>query len=430
MPAAAAERGRGGELCRRRPRALGGLRGCRGWRGRRRGGGGGNDGGVVAASAAACCAGEHLLGEEDLGDGEDGDGVLVEDGPRDGGLHDARVDGDRAVGAGDVEGEAAGVAELGGQRGLDRVHDRLQRPQRVVGVEHVEAEHHGLAVGGERLQAVARGEAREGVVGRGEYRDPGAALVVLELGRHPRGLQHRRRHVEGARVGEYAGDVDGRGRAGLGRREVEPGGDDEAAHRQHAQVVRHRGDGAEDGGVRNGRRCWRADDGEGGARGGDVDGAQVRGGAARGLEQRGHELPGGGKAAEVGGGEVLEEDVVAEDVGEVGARRGRERRRRLREVAVRHGQQRQRRPPRELRQHGAGRQQAREVAEVRERRQHARDVDRDGRRRRRRCRRRGESRREEYEAGDGRDLSPHLAATTGVSEHSRLGATASEVVKH
>ena len=36
------------------------------------------------------------------------------------------------------------------------------------------------------------------------------------------------------------------------------------------------------------------------------------------LEQRGDQLPRGREATEVGGGEVLEEDVVAEHVGKVG----------------------------------------------------------------------------------------------------------------
>jgi hypothetical protein len=111
---------------------------------------------------------------------EHGDGVLVKDGARDEGLHDTGVDGDGAVGAG------------------------------------------GLAVGGERLEAVPREQPREGVVGGGEHRDAGPALVGLKLARHAGGLRHRRHHDEGARIGEDAGDVDrGGGRVGLRRGQVE-----------------------------------------------------------------------------------------------------------------------------------------------------------------------------------------------------------------
>jgi hypothetical protein len=44
------------------------------------------------------------------------------------------------------------------------------------------------------------------------------AALRLELVRHAGGLEHGRGDVEGAHVGEDAGDIDGRGRAGLGRR--------------------------------------------------------------------------------------------------------------------------------------------------------------------------------------------------------------------
>lgn len=50
----------------------------------------------------------------------------------------------------------------------------------------------------------------------------------------------------------------------------------------------------------------------------EVHGAEVVGGASGCLEERGDEFPGGGECAEVGPGEELEEDVVAEDVSEGG----------------------------------------------------------------------------------------------------------------
>lgn len=51
---------------------------------------------------------------------------------------------------------------------------------------------------------------------------------------------------------------------------------------------------------------------------GDVYGAEVVGGAAGGLEESGDEFTGGREVLEVGPGEELEEDVVAEDVSEGG----------------------------------------------------------------------------------------------------------------
>lgn len=308
---------------------------------------------------------------------------MVEHRAGDGGLHDAGVDGDGAVGARDVEREAAGLGALGGERGLDGVHDGLEGAERVVGVQHVEAQHDGLAVGGEGLEAAGGvGEATSGecVVGGDEDGDAGAALVGLEVVRDARGLEHGGGHVEAPRVGEDAGDVDRGAALGTGGRDVEAGGDDEAAHGEHADVVRLPGDGAEDGGVRpRERRRWRVDDNRGRAASGcgrsEVDGAEVGGRAAGGLEQRGHELPGGREAGEVGRGEVLEEDVVPENVGEVGAGGRGESGGRAGQVGVRHGQQRQRRPPGQLAGHGAGREQPQEVGEVGERREHGGHVD-------------------------------------------------------
>lgn len=48
----------------------------------------------------------------------------------------------------------------------------------------------------------------------------------------------------------------------------------------------------------------------------DINRARVRGGTAGGLEEGGNEGPRRGNLVEVGGGEVLEEDVVTKEVGE------------------------------------------------------------------------------------------------------------------
>lgn len=55
----------------------------------------------------------------------------------------------------------------------------------------------------------------------------------------------------------------------------------------------------------------------------DVHEAGIGGRTAGGLEEGGDEPAVGGNEAEVGPGEVFEEDVVAEDVGEVRGGRGR-----------------------------------------------------------------------------------------------------------
>lgn len=55
----------------------------------------------------------------------------------------------------------------------------------------------------------------------------------------------------------------------------------------------------------------------------DVHEAGIGGRPAGGLEEGGDELAVGGNEAEVGPGEVFEEDVVAEDIGEAGGGRGR-----------------------------------------------------------------------------------------------------------
>lgn len=50
----------------------------------------------------------------------------------------------------------------------------------------------------------------------------------------------------------------------------------------------------------------------------NVEGAEVAGGPAGGLEESSDKLAGRGDVAEVGRGEVLEEDVVTEEIGEGG----------------------------------------------------------------------------------------------------------------
>lgn len=52
----------------------------------------------------------------------------------------------------------------------------------------------------------------------------------------------------------------------------------------------------------------------------DVDGAEIASGTASGLKESGDELAGRGDLTEVGRGEVLEEDMVAEDIGKGGLR--------------------------------------------------------------------------------------------------------------
>ena len=52
----------------------------------------------------------------------------------------------------------------------------------------------------------------------------------------------------------------------------------------------------------------------------DIEGAEIAGGTAGGLEESGDELAGRGDVTEVVRGEVLEEDVVAEEIGEGGWR--------------------------------------------------------------------------------------------------------------
>lgn len=53
---------------------------------------------------------------------------------------------------------------------------------------------------------------------------------------------------------------------------------------------------------------------------GDVKRAEIAGGAAGGLEESGNEFAGRGDVAEVGRGEVLKKDMVAEEIGKRGGR--------------------------------------------------------------------------------------------------------------
>lgn len=98
------------------------------------------------------------------------------------------------------------------------------------------------------------------------------------------------------RIDEDAGDVDRGEQVALVARhgDVEAGTYDEASHGEHADVVRLRGGGAEDGGVRPREGCRRADHYGGSAaaaRGHEIDRAEVGGHASGGLERLGNELP-------------------------------------------------------------------------------------------------------------------------------------------
>lgn len=178
-------------------------------------------------------------------------------------------------------------------------------------MQDVVFQNHRLPLRRQRLQPLGRGQLRECPVCRYEDRDAGSPLVGLELLRHPRSHQHRRGDVEGPGVNEDAGDVEAERRAVLGGGQIEIGRDNEGIDGEDAEIVRDGGDLGEDGGVGSG-----GENGDGAVRGeGEVDGAVRVEGSAGGLEEGGDEVAGGGEVAEVGPGEVLEEDVEAEDVG-------------------------------------------------------------------------------------------------------------------
>ena len=82
--------------------------------------------GVMVAGGAAALG--LAVFPQDLRDGEDRHGILVEHRAGDGRLHDAGVDRDGAVEARDIERGAAGLIALGGEHVLDGVHDELRDP--------------------------------------------------------------------------------------------------------------------------------------------------------------------------------------------------------------------------------------------------------------------------------------------------------------
>lgn len=175
-------------------------------------------------------------------------------------------------------------------------------------------QHDRLLIRRQRLQLFRRRRTRKRPVSGDEDGNPGAGLVVLEFPGDPRSGKHGSEDVEVVGVDEGASDVEAERRAVLGGSEVEVGWEEEGVDGVNGEVVRESLEKGEDGGVGGGGR-----DGDG-ARGGEgeVDSAVSVEGAAGGLEEGGDEGAGGGEAAEVGWGEVLEEDVEAEGVGEGG----------------------------------------------------------------------------------------------------------------
>lgn len=257
--------------------------------------------------------GEDFPGEQHLGNSEDGHGILVEHRSGDGRLDHPGVDRHRSVDAGDVEGKSTGAGILGRQGGLHRVDDGLQRAKGVVGMEHVEAENHCLAVCRQGLQPLSGGQIREGFIGWDKDGDPRTVLVGLELRRDAGRLQHRRRDVEIMPVDENVCDVHADRRPRLGGSEVEARREQQRVHGEDRYVVRQRADEGEDGRVGGGEGRGRAcNDGAADAVASrEVHGSEVACGATRGLIECGDELTAGGDAAEVRPREVLEEDVVA-----------------------------------------------------------------------------------------------------------------------
>eukprot|EP00268_Persea_americana_P038396 TRINITY_DN37982_c0_g1_i1.p2 TRINITY_DN37982_c0_g1~~TRINITY_DN37982_c0_g1_i1.p2 ORF type:complete len:280 (+),score=80.91 TRINITY_DN37982_c0_g1_i1:1139-1978(+) len=175
-------------------------------------------------------------------------------------------------------------------------------------------QHDRLLIRRQRLQLFRRRRTRKRPVSGDEDRNPGAGLVILEFPGDPRSGKHGSEDVEVVGVDEGASDVEAERRPVLGGSEVEVGGEEEGVDGENGEVVGESLEKGEDGGVGGGGRD---SDGAGG-REGEVDSAVSVEGAAGGLQESGNEGTGGGEATEVGWGEVLEEDVEAEGVGEGG----------------------------------------------------------------------------------------------------------------
>ena len=187
-------------------------------------------------------------------------------------------------------------------------------------MEHVEPQDNRLLVRRQRLEPDGRRKFGEGGVGRDEECDPGAALVGLELFDDAGCRQHGSSDVEVVAVDEGLGDVETQRGASLGGQKIEVVRNEEGIDGEDGDIVGKGFEEGQNGGVWGGVRGGRADRDEAAGRvEGDVDGAVVAGGPSGGLEERGDEEARWGDLVELGPGEVTQEDVVAEDVGE-GAR--------------------------------------------------------------------------------------------------------------
>lgn len=192
---------------------------------------------------------ENLPRQKDLRNPKNRHRILIENRLGHRRLNNSGVDPHGAIDPRNVEREAAGAHVLRRERRLHRVHDRFQRPERVIRVKHMKFQHDGLLIRRQGLQPDGGREVGERGIGGDEEGDPGAALVGLELVDDAGGGEHGGGDVEVVAIDQGAGDVQAEGRAGLGGHEIEAVGEEEGVDGEDADIVGEVLEEGQNGGV-------------------------------------------------------------------------------------------------------------------------------------------------------------------------------------